>query len=63
MFLKERNTSVKTLKDLETFLQWEFELMNLEVKVKYLDSKDNRTFKWQSMLQIWLKKYNCINED
>lgn len=36
-----RNTSVKTLKDLETFLQWEFELMDLEVKVKYLDSKNN----------------------
>ncbi|MBR1413528.1 MAG: DUF3800 domain-containing protein [Bacilli bacterium] len=37
-----RNTSVKALKDLETFLQWEFELMELNVKVKYLDSKDNR---------------------
>ena len=29
-----RNTSVKTLKDLETFLQWEFELMDLDFKVK-----------------------------
>ena len=29
-----RNTSVKSLRDLETFLQWEFELMDLEVEVK-----------------------------
>ena len=34
-----RNTSIKSLKELETFLQWEFELMDLEFKVKYLDSK------------------------
>lgn len=34
-----RNNSVKTLKDLETFLQWEFELMDLEFNVKYLNSK------------------------
>lgn len=59
-----RNTSVKTLKDLETFLQWEFELMNLEVKVKYLDSKDNRDVQMADYIAnlIW-KKYNCSNED
>lgn len=58
-----RNTSVKTLKDLETFLQWEFELMDLEVKVKYLDSKDNRDVQMADYVAnlIW-KKYNCENE-
>lgn len=59
-----RNTSVKTLKDLETFLQWEFELMDLKVKVKYLDSKDNRDVQMADYVAnlIW-KKYNCDNED
>lgn len=59
-----RNTSVKTLKDLETFLQWEFELMDLDVKVKYLDSKDNRDVQMADYVAnlIW-KKYNCTNED
>lgn len=59
-----RNTSVKTLKELETFLQWEFELMDLEVKVKYLDSKDNRDVQMADYVanMIW-KKYNCLNED
>ena len=59
-----RNTSVKTLKDLETFLQWEFELMDLEVKVKYLDSKDNRDIQMADYVAnlVW-KKYNCSNED
>lgn len=59
-----RNTSVKSLKDLETFLQWEFELMNLDVKVKYLDSKDNRDVQMADYVAnlIW-KKYNCVNED
>lgn len=59
-----RNTSVKTLKDLETFLQWEFELMDLDVKVKYLDSKDNRDVQMADYVAnlVW-KKYNCANED
>lgn len=59
-----RNASVKTLKDLETFLQWEFELMDLEVEVKYLDSKDNRDVQMADYVAnlIW-KKYNCVNED
>lgn len=59
-----RNTSVKSLKDLETFLQWEFELMDLEFKVKYLDSKDNRDVQMADYVAnlIW-KKYNCVNED
>lgn len=58
-----RNTSVKTLKDLETFLQWEFELMDLEVAVKYLDSKDNRDVQMADYVAnlVW-KKYNCLNE-
>ncbi len=59
-----RNTSVKTLKDLETFLQWEFELMDLDFKVKYLNSKDNRDTQMADYVanMIW-KKHNCLNED
>lgn len=59
-----RNTSVKTLKDLETFLQWEFELMDLEIEVKYLDSKDNRDIQMADYIAnlVW-KKYNRNNED
>ena len=59
-----RNTSVKTLKDLETFLQWEFELMDLEVEVKYLDSKDNRDVQMADYVAnlVW-KKHNRSNED
>ena len=59
-----RNVSVKALKDLETFLQWEFELMNLNVEVKYLDSKDNRDVQMADYVAnlLW-RKYNCINED
>lgn len=59
-----RNTSVKTLKDLETFLQWEFELMDLDFKVKYLNSKDNRDIQMADYVanMIW-KKHNCLNED
>lgn len=59
-----RNTSVKSLKDLETFLQWEFELMDLEVTVKYLDSKDNRDVQMADYVAnlIW-KKYNFEHED
>ena len=59
-----RNTSVKTLKDLETFLQWEFELMDLDFKVKYLNSKNNRDIQMADYVanMIW-KKHNCLNED
>lgn len=59
-----RNTSVKSLKDLETFLQWEFELMDLEVKVRYLDSKDNRDVQMADYVAnlIW-KKFNCEKEN
>lgn len=59
-----RNTSVKYLRDLETFLQWEFELMDLEVEVKYLDSKDNRDVQMADYVAnlVW-KKYNRQNED
>ena len=58
-----RNTSVKTLKDLETFLQWEFEIMGLDVSVKYLDSKDNRDIQMADYVAnlLW-KKYNNPNE-
>lgn len=59
-----RNNSVKTLKDLETFLQWEFELMDLEFNVKYLNSKNNRDIQMADYVanMIW-KKHNCPNED
>ena len=58
------NFFVKTLKDLETILQWEFELIDLEVKVKYLDSKDNRDVQMADYVAnlVW-KKYNILNED
>ncbi|MCI5677676.1 MAG: DUF3800 domain-containing protein [Candidatus Faecisoma sp.] len=62
--IDNRNTSVKALKDLETFLQWEFELMDLEVEVKYLDSKDNRDVQMADYVAnlVW-KKHNRPNED
>lgn len=55
---------MKSLKDLETFLQWEFELMDLEIEVKYLDSKDNRDVQMADYIAnlVW-KKYNRLNED
>jgi hypothetical protein len=57
-----RNTSVKTLKDLETFLAWEFELMDLDVSVKYLDSKDNRDVQMADYVaNMFWKKYNSKN--
>lgn len=59
-----RNISVNNLKDLETFLQWEFELMDLEVKVRYLDSKNNRDVQMADYVAnlVW-KKNNLPNED
>ena len=59
-----RNTSVKSLNDLETFLQWEFELMDLEVRVKYLYSKDNRDVQMADYVaNLFWKKYNRANEN
>lgn len=54
-----RNVSVKKLMDLSTFLQWEFELLDLKVEVQYLDSKDNRDVQMADYLAnfIW-KKYS-----
>ena len=58
-----RNTSVKTLKDLETFLQWEFDSLNLNITVKYLDSKDNRDIQMADYVaNMFWKKYNLPNE-
>ncbi|MBE6161395.1 MAG: DUF3800 domain-containing protein [Firmicutes bacterium] len=61
--LDNRNNSVKTLKDLETFLQWEFDMQNINIDVKYLDSKDNRDVQMADYVAnlIW-KKYNRLNE-
>ena len=61
--LDNRNNSVKTLKDLETFLQWEFDIQNINIDVKYLDSKDNRDVQMADYVAnlIW-KKYNRENE-
>ena len=58
-----RNVAVKNLKDLETFLQWEFELMNLNFEVKYLDSKNNRDVQMADYVDnlIW-KKYNSKSD-
>lgn len=54
-----RNVSVKEIMDLPTFLQWEFELLDLKVEVQYLDSKDNRDVQMADYLAnfIW-KKYS-----
>ena len=62
--LDNRNVSVKALKDLETFLQWEFDFMSLDVEVKYLDSKDNRDIQMADYIAnlVW-KKYNLPNEN
>ena len=62
--LDNRNSSVKTLKDLETFLQWEFDIKNLNIDVKYLDSKDNRDIQMADYVAnlIW-KRYNRNNEN
>ena len=45
-------------------MQWEFELMDLEVKVKYLDSKDNRDIQMADYVAnlVW-KKYNQEKEN
>jgi len=54
-----RNTSVKTLKDLETFLQWEFDLEKLDFQVRYLNSKDNRDIQMADYVaNMFWKKYN-----
>ncbi len=58
-----RNVSVKNLKDLETFLQWEFEIKDLNFKVNYLDSSNNRDIQMADYVAnlIW-KKYNYKND-
>ncbi len=58
-----RSISVKALKDLETFLQWEFEDRDFNVTVHYLDSKDNRDIQMADYVAnlVW-KKYNCPKE-
>lgn len=59
-----RSTSVKSLNDLETFLQWEFNNQDLDVCVKYLDSKDNRDIQMADYVaNLFWKKYNCFNKD
>ena len=59
-----RNVANKNLKDLETFLQWEFDLMDLEFEVKYLDSRGNRDIQMADYVAnlIWTK-YNSKNDD
>lgn len=54
-----RNTSVKTLKDLETFLEWEFNQKDVHITVRYLDSKDNRDVQMADYVaNLFWKKYN-----
>jgi hypothetical protein len=56
-----RNNSVKTLKDLETFLSWEFDEFNIDVK--YLDSKINRDIQMADYIaNMFWKYYNLKNE-
>lgn len=58
-----RNVSVKQLKDLETFLQWEFNIKNLNFEVKYLNSKNNRDVQMADYVaNLMWKKYNVENE-
>lgn len=59
--LDNRNNSVKTLKDLETFLIWEFD-NKISFHVNYLDSRINRDIQMADYVanSLW-KKYNLIN--
>lgn len=58
-----RNVSVKQLKDLETFLEWEFNIKNLNFSVKYLNSKNNRDVQMADYVaNLMWKKYNVSNE-
>lgn len=58
-----RNVSVKQLKDLETFLEWEFNIKDLNFSVKYLNSKYNREVQMADYVaNLMWKKYNIGNE-
>ena len=58
-----RNISVKELRDLETFLQWEFDIMELNFTVKYLNSKYNRDIQMADYVaNLMWKKYNVMKE-
>lgn len=58
-----RNISVKQLKDLETFLEWEFNIKNLNFEVKYLNSMYNRDIQMADYVaNLMWKKYNLKNE-
>ena len=58
-----RNIRVKELKDLETFLQMEFDLLELNFTVKYLNSKYNRDVQMADYIaNLFWKKYNKLNE-
>lgn len=58
-----RNVSVKQLKDLETFLEWEFNIKDLNFSVKYLNSKYNREVQMADYVaNLMWKKYNVSNE-
>lgn len=58
-----RNISVKELKDLETFLQWEFDMLEVNFSVKYLNSKHNRDIQMADYIaNLFWKKYNLPNE-
>jgi len=58
-----RSISVKELKNLETFLQWEFDIKSLNFNVKYLNSKYNREIQMADYVaNLMWKKYNLTNE-
>lgn len=58
-----RNVSVKQLKDLETFLEWEFNIKNLSFNVKYLNSLYNRDIQMADYVANFMwKKYNISSE-
>lgn len=57
--LDNRNVSVKKLRDLETFLNWEFISNNFSVNVIYLDSKFCRDVQMADYVANYLwKKFN-----
>lgn len=63
LLLDNRNVSLKKLKDLESFLNWEFIDKNVNFKVSYLDSKINREIQMADYIaNSYWKKYNMRNE-
>ena len=62
--LDNRNNSVNSMKDLETFLTWEFNEYNLTFDVKFLNSKGNREIQMADYIaNILWQRYNLPNRE